>query len=310
MDWNSYNFGRDDVYPKLKELGYTHLSHSQIATFNACEWKWKKTYGEKIKEKSVSIELIFGTAMHYVIQEWLTCMYSQSAKKANEMNLVELLKSTLIHEYKQSMIGRTEHYSNAIQLREYTYYGQEILNELIKRRTELFPLRDHTLLGIELPLIVDVDESKKIVFTAFLDIVLKNTKTDEITIIDLKTSRQGWNDKKKKDDNTKMQLLLYKKYFSLQYNVPIEKINVLYLILKRILYSHSDFEQKRIQKFIPASGSVSLKKASIHIERLINHSFNEDGTYNLNNTYKKIKNKTICQYCVFHKTEHCNWKDD
>lgn len=310
MDWNSYNFERDNIYPKLKELGYTHLSHSQIATFNACEWKWRKAYGEKIKEKSVSIELIFGSAMHYVIQEWLTCMYSQSVKKANEMDLVGLLKDALISEYKKSMIDRTEHFSSAIQLKEYLYYGQEILKELIKRRLELFPSKDHTLLGIEMPLIVDVDEKKKIVFTAFLDIVIKNTRTDDITIIDLKTSRQGWNDKKKKDVNTIMQLLLYKKYFSIQYNVPLEKISILYLILKRILYSHSEFEQKRIQKFSPASGKPSLNKIMVHVERLINHGFNEDGTYNLNNTYKKAKSKPICQYCVFHKTEHCNWKDD
>lgn len=310
MNWNSYDFSRDNVYVQLKKDGYKHLSYSQLSAYLHCPYKWKKLYIDKIKEKSYSIDLIFGTAMHEVIQTYITTIYKESAKKADELDLDKLLNTALQVEYKKSLAEGKEHYSNATQMREYFYHGQEIFKELKKRRGEFFPVKDHKLIGIEVPLVHEIDPIKKIAFTAFLDIAIQNTKTDEITIIDLKTSRNGWNAKKKNDQISMSQLLLYKKYYSEQYNVPLEKISILYLILKRVLYTQADFPQKRLQKVIPANGKPSINKVVKTVDNWLNHVFNEDGSYKTDIPYNKAKDKPTCQYCPFYKTEHCNWKDD
>ena len=48
------------------------------------------------------------------------------------------------------------------------------------------------------------------------------------------------------------QLLLYKNFFSLEKDIPLDKIDVEYFIVKRKLYEKVDFPQKRVQTFTPA----------------------------------------------------------
>ena len=92
----------------------------------------------------------------------------------------------------------------------------------------------------------------------YLDIVIHDTLSNTIKIMDIKTSTRGWNKWMKKDENKTQQLLLYKKFYSQQYDFPIEDIEVEYFIVKRKLYENVDFPQKRVQKFSPASGTVSM----------------------------------------------------
>ncbi len=43
----------------------------------------------------------------------------------------------------------------------------------------------------------------------------------------IKTSTRGWGDKEKKDETKQFQLVLYKKYYSQQFNIPEDNIDVL-----------------------------------------------------------------------------------
>jgi hypothetical protein len=310
MDWNSYDINRDNIYKILKDNGYKHLSYSQLLTYNSCPYKWKKNYADNIKEVSIGIDLLFGTAMHEVIQTWLTCMYETTEKNANEMDLELLLKNIMISEYKKGLEVGRGHFSSSVELREYLSYGINILRELKKRRQELFPLLGYNLIGIESPIVYTVNEDKKIVFVAFLDVVLQHKKTNDVIIIDLKTSYNGWNVKKKKDFKTIMQLLLYKQYYSKYHSLLIDKITILYVIAKKKLWEHSEFPQKRFQKFSPPSGSVSIKKSLKNVDDMIAYCYNDDGTYNKTQIYTKCKDKTICQYCHLYKTIHCDWKSE
>ena len=54
---------------------------------------------------------------------------------------------------------------------------------------------------------------------------------NKFTIIDLKTSTRGWTSKNKKDEEKQFQLLLYKKFFAEQYNIPIENIDIEFMII-------------------------------------------------------------------------------
>jgi hypothetical protein len=106
-------------------------------------------------------------------------------------------------------------------------------------------------------------------------------------------------------------LVLYKKFFSEQYGWPIDKIQVRYFIVKRKLWEEAMFAQKRVQEFVPAHGSRTMRNISTSFEEFISKSFNEDGSYNTEGEFPAIagKNSKNCKYCPFKKSELCNRKE-
>jgi hypothetical protein len=63
-----------------------------------------------------------------------------------------------------------------------------------------------------------------ILYKGYLDVVLYHEGTNSFKILDIKTSTRGWGDKEKKDEIKQYQLILYKKFFAQQFNVPIDNI--------------------------------------------------------------------------------------
>ena len=55
--------------------------------FSECPKHWKLKYIDDLALQEPSIHLLFGTAMHEVIQTWLEVMYHDSIKNANKLNL-------------------------------------------------------------------------------------------------------------------------------------------------------------------------------------------------------------------------------
>ena len=97
------------------------------------------------------------------------------------------------------------------------------------------------------------------------------------------------------------QKLIRKKYFSELYNIPLDKIDVEYFIIKRRLYENLDFPQSRIQIYKPASGKPSINKSDKIMKEFVDHCFTEDGKYNTEAEY--LPYKTDCKYCQF-KNNH------
>ena len=125
-----------------------------------------------------------------------------------------------------------------------------------------------------------------------------------LKIIDIKTSTQGWNKWMKKDENKTQQLLLYKQFYSKQYNHPIDKIEVEYFIVKRKLWEDAMFPQKRVQKFSPASGTVSMNKVAKRLDTFIELAFDDDGE-RISDNIIPTPSKKACRWCEFKKTEYC-----
>ena len=133
----------------------------------------------------------------------------------------------------------------------------------------------------------------------------KNTETYEI--YDIKTSTKGWNDNDKKDKNKISQLLLYKHFYSRALNVPIDKIEVRFFIVKRRPYVSPDFPTKYVQEFIPAQGTKKVKDAVAEFETFVKETFTQDAKYITERTY--TKNLDGCKWCPFKdKPEHCDRK--
>ena len=72
------------------------VSYSQFSMWNQCPWRWKLTYIDKIKIDEPSIYLIFGSAMHYVLQMYLTAFFSNGPKYTDRLDLNNILMVSII----------------------------------------------------------------------------------------------------------------------------------------------------------------------------------------------------------------------
>jgi hypothetical protein len=277
------------------------VSYSQYTIYANCPHHWKLEYMEGHKKRDPSIFLIFGTAMHETIQEWLHVLYTKSPTEASELKLGQMLYDYMLDAYKEMKGQCGQNFSSPGELKEFLEDGIEILDFIVKNRVDYFNTRQLNLVGIELPIYAQVIKTHKVYIRGFLDLVFEDTYQNKLVIWDIKTSTRGWNKWQKADKTKTAQLVLYKKYLSEQYGYPLDRIDVKYFIVKRKLVEGMMYAQKRVQQFVPANGSVTLNKVTKSFENFIRNSFNEDGTYRVESKYPAIKGKNgkNCKWCPF-----------
>jgi len=285
------------------------ISYSQWSMYERCPLNWKLAYIDGLAPFTSSIETVFGTAFHETLQHYLTVMYTDSVKRADSIDLSALLMDNIKKEYSKCVADKDgEHFSNPLQLAEYHQDGVAILDWFKKRRGQYFSSRDYELLGIEMELCTPASSKNSSVYWfGFMDLVIRHKPTNTIDIIDIKTSRMGWNKYQKADSLKSAQLVTYKTYFSEQYGIPKENINVEFFIVKRKLLENSMFPQKRIQQHRPASGTVTQRKVQKRIDTFIEECFDAQGNKNVNRKYLALAGKGAknCKWCVF-KTDYDN----
>jgi hypothetical protein len=271
-----------------------NISFSQYTMGSTCAYRWKLKYIDGHTEDS-NINLVFGTAMHTVIQHWLTLFYSD-ASKAKMFDMHDMLKSELVKGAKEELLVAGKQLTTPEELSEFYADGCKILDHVRKHGRTWFPATGHTLVGIEVPLLLDIGRNLK--FKGFIDIVMYEKATKTYTIYDFKTSDRGWKDYQKKDSNKTDQLLLYKKYYSELFGVPIDNIQVEFIILKRKIPENTEFAVKHISGFVPAHGKPSMKKAMDRLEKWITDTFDEAGQPRLDNLPPTSSEKS-CKFCPF-----------
>ena len=279
------------------------ISYSQLSMFSECPQRWKLNYIDKITESEPSIHLLFGTAMHEVIQTWLEVMYHDSVKNANKINLEQRLHDKMMKQFQIEKKRFGKNPCTLEELREFFNDGVEILDFVKKKRGEYFSKRGYKLIGCEVP--INVELKKNIKMIGYLDLVILDEITNTLKIYDIKTSTMGWNKWMKKDENKTQQLLLYKQFYSKQYNHPIEKIEVEYFIVKRKLYENAMFPQKRVQKFSPASGTVSMNKVAKRLDTFLDLAFDNEGN-RISENIIPTPSKKSCKWCEFKNTQYCS----
>ena len=279
------------------------ISYSQLSMFSECPERWKLNYVDKLRVFESNIYLIFGTAMHEVLQEYLEVMYFDSVKNADKLKLEQRLHDKLIEGFKKAKEQDEKEPCTLEELKEFFQDGCDILDFVKKRRADYFSKRGYKLIGCEVP--IDVDLRKNVKMIGYLDLVILDEYHNTLKIYDIKTSTMGWNKWMKKDENKTQQLLLYKQFYSKQYNHPIDKIEVEYFIVKRKLWEKAMFPQKRVQKFSPASGKPSMNKVAKRLNTFLDLAFDDDGEYNIENIIP-TPSKKACKWCEFRKTEYCS----
>jgi len=279
------------------------ISFSQFYQYYQCPHQWYLTYVRKLAPYQASIHALFGTAMHETMQGYLDKMYNVSVKKAQEMNLIELLDDRLRKNFKREAYKHgSKDFTTSKEIEEFFYQGVDILDFLKRKRADYFSKKGYHLAGIEVPIVYPIREN--LFFNGFIDLVIYDEFTEKFTIYDIKTSTSGWGDYAKKDDIKISQLLFYKEFFSRTFDIDPKKIDAQYFIVKRKYPKDSEFPAKPVQVFKPATGKIKRSQALKRLEGFINDVFNEDGSYNKEKAYTKDPGKFTCGFCPFKKNLH------
>jgi len=188
-----------------------------------------------------------------------------------------------------------------IELEEFFGDGRQILHYFKTKLDKLYTKSGFELVSIELPLNAEVRPGVN--FVGFIDIVLKEVSSGKIIIIDLKTSTRGWNQYQKADKVKTSQMLLYKKFYSEKYNVPLDKIEVEYQILKRKVSDTTEFTIPRISKFVPANGKPSVNAAWKGFMEFVDSVYDEVGAVKQVD-FPTNKSKA-CDWCEFKSRKIC-----
>lgn len=282
-----------------------HISYSQLNSFATCQKQWYLQYVKKLAPYEGSIHAMFGTAMHETIQTWLTTLYHDKVKTANEMDLDALLYENMVKAYKSTKAQNSfQEFTSLEEMNMFYLDGKHILNFLKKKRGGYFSTKGTYLAGVETLLYQELRPGVQ--FKGFIDLVFYSEVLDEWTIIDIKTSTSGWNDFSKKDDNKIAQILLYKEFFSKQFDIPIDKINVEYFILKRKVPRDAEFAamERRVQQFRPPSGKIKRGQAVSLMNNFVETAVDMDGEY-IDKDYPTSPSKSACMFCAFKKMRIC-----
>jgi hypothetical protein len=292
-----------DTKPVPEKVSGKTVSHSQFHAFHQCPHQWNLKYVEGIRPFSSTINTVFGTAMHETIQEYMRVMYMESGTKADQMKLEAYLHERMMVNYQEEVEKNNgEHFTTLEEISEFYEDGVEILRYLKKKRNVFFSIKGVELLGIEIH-IMQPTNNPNVYFEGYIDMVLYDLDLDKVIIYDFKTSKTGWKDQYEKKDRVKTgQILLYKRFFSRQYEVPEEKIDVVFQILKRKIYEQAEFEQPRVSNFKPANGKAKVDEAVFTVEQFVSECFTPEGEYNLERHYEKNPGNA-CRWCPYNSDD-------
>ena len=282
------------------------VSYSQFGMYSSCQQQFKLNYIDKLGISNANIHLLFGSSMHEVIQHFLDVMYNVTKKQALQLNLEQMLQDKLVEHFKKEKekMGEDDPRSKE-ELQEFYQDGVLILEYFRNKLDKLYSKTGFRLVAIEQVLNAEIKPGVN--FIGFIDILLEDLSTNEYIIIDLKTSTKGWSQYQKSDKTKISQMLLYKKFYSDKYGIPLDKIKVEYQILKRKIFEGADFPIPRISKFVPANGKPSVNRAWTDFKNFVDSVYGYNGEV-IQTEFPTNKGKP-CDWCEFKTRKLCPiWK--
>ena len=285
------------VVPEMDWTTQKNISYTQLSAWMECPHRWKQMYIDKIKQPP-SIHLSFGTAMHETLQEYMELMYNKGQQHAYEFDAHFDFQGRFLKLYKEDVKKLGENFATKEELIEFTNDGLNIIDFFLRHRQEHFQKHGWKLLGIEMPLLIAPHEDyPDVKLMGKLDLVMFNETLHKVVIWDIKTSTRGWSKYDKENKIKTSQMVMYKKYFSEQYNVPIDSIDVKYFIVKRKVPDNPKYAimKSRIQKFEPSSGKVTQNKMVKNMKAFIEDVFKKGShIYDVDKIEEILKNTNKC----------------
>ena len=282
--------------PVVNHAYQRSVSYSQYSMWATCPHRWSLKYIENKEPYQASIHTVFGTAFHETFQHYIKTMYEVSGAAADRLDLETLFKENFSTVYSKEYKSAGTHFTTPSEMGEFYDDALAILKWIKNRRNKLFTIRNMVLLGIEMPLLINI--SNNIYFKAFVDYAVYDIDLNKIYIYDIKTSTRGWSDAEKKDDKKTAQVLLYKEYFSKQYGIDVEQIEVEFFIVKRKIYESAEFPIPRVQSFKPPSGKNKRKQSIENFQAFVKDCFDESGKP-IVKSYLKNVGESSCKWCPY-----------
>ena len=285
------------VVPEMDWNTEKNISYTQLSAWSECPHRWKQMYIDKIKQPP-SIHLSFGTAMHETLQEYMELMYNKGQQHADEFDAHTDFQERFLALYKADADKLGEHFATQKELIEFTNDGLNIIDFFLRHRQEHFHKHGWKLLGIEMPILLAPHEDyPNVKLMGKLDLVMFDETMHRVVIWDIKTSTRGWTKYDKENKLKTSQMVMYKKYFAEQYDVPVESIDVRYFIVKRKIPANPRYPimKSRIQKFEPSSGKTTQNKMVKNMRSFIENVF-VDGShmYDIDNIDKILAETDKC----------------
>lgn len=291
----------------INEKKKKNVSFSQFKDWLKCPHKFYLDKVKGLKQFEDSINTCFGTAIHETFQLYVKTLYKLGVEQADRIKMNKFFKHRFEKELKRTNLTFTED-----EYTEFVFDGEDILTAFLKTavRIKHFPRDKYEFVDIELEIVMPIKNNVN--FIAYIDLVLREKTTGDIKIFDFKTSSNGWNQHQLKDYTKISQLLLYKAFYSKRFNVPLNKIDVEFFIVKRKLYENVSYPQSRIQSFVPRSNNSIIVSTVHDFIEFLNECFTPDGEY-ITDVKQYPKNpgdrKKHCTYCP-HKKVNCDQKQE
>ena len=263
------------VVPEMDFNTEKNISYTQLSAWTECPHRWKQMYIDKIKTPP-NIYFSFGTAMHETLQEYMELMYNKGQQHADEFDAHADFTERFMNEYKADTEKLGEQVTTKKILIEFMNDGLNIIDFFLRHRQEHFQKHGWKLLGIEMPILTAPHEDyPNVKMMGKLDLVMFDETMHRVVIWDIKTSTRGWMKHDKENKAKTSQMVIYKKYFAEQYDVPVENIDVRYFIVKRKIPANPRYPimKSRIQKFEPSSGKTTQNKLGKDIKSFIEDVF-------------------------------------
>ena len=263
------------VVPEMDYNTEKNISYTQLSAWTECPHRWKEMYIDKIKTPP-NIYFSFGTAMHETLQEYMELMYNKGQQHADQFDAHADFTERFMNEYKADTEKLGKQVTTQKILIEFMNDGLNIIDFFLRHRQEHFQKHGWKLLGIEMPILIAPHEDyPNVKMMGKLDLVMFDETMHRVVIWDIKTSTRGWMKHDKENKAKTSQMVIYKKYFAEQYDVPVENIDVRYFIVKRKIPENPRYPimKSRIQKFEPSSGKTTQNKLGKDIKSFIEDVF-------------------------------------
>ena len=263
------------VVPEMDYNTEKNISYTQLSAWTECPHRWKEMYIDKVKTPP-NIYFSFGTAMHETLQEYMELMYNKGQQHADQFDAHADFTERFMNEYKADTEKLGKQVTTQKILIEFMNDGLNIIDFFLRHRQEHFQKHGWKLLGIEMPILIAPHEDyPNVKMMGKLDLVMFDETMHRVVIWDIKTSTRGWMKHDKENKAKTSQMVIYKKYFAEQYNVPVESIDVRYFIVKRKIPENPRYPimKSRIQKFEPSSGKTTQNKLGKDIKSFIEDVF-------------------------------------
>ena len=259
--------------------GKPHISFSEVKEWAECSYRHKLHHVDKIGENLPGVHMDFGTAMHSACENFL---------KTGEMD-AKVFKIKLHELWSKNQKLLPEEYT-VKSFKQFAKEGLAILSEIPSWFNETFP--GWKFVDAEHLLYESIDNQPH-AFKGYIDCIITAPgprKKQLYWLIDFKTCGWGWTADKKNDELVKMQLVLYKSFWTKKANINIKDVRCGFVLLKRTAKP-----TKKCELVTSSVGDVTMKRSLTVVNNMLS-------------SVKRgiaIKNRHSCTFCEFYQTEHC-----